>query len=239
MPEEINRILVDHCSNLLFAPTKLAAQNLRNEGIPSRSIYRPGDTMMDAFVHWKKSIDSSRILDQLGLEDESYVVLTTHRVENVDDPQRLNQILSAATRIGTLTVFPVHPRTKRNLGRFGFWSKISRFVNIRPITPLDYIDMLRLVKSSRLLLTDSGGMQKEAFMLRVPCLTLRDRTEWVETVTLGANKLVGACKPKILREAKRILASKNEKRRLAKLKNPYGDGRAAERMVSTLLRVLK
>lgn len=239
MPEEINRILVDHCADLLFAPTKLAAQNLRNEGIRTQSIYHLGDTMMDAIVCWRKSIESSRILDRLGLKDESYAVLTTHRVENVDNPQRLSQILSAVMKIGTPTIFPVHPRTRRNFRRFGFWSKRSSYENIRPVSPLDYIDMLRLVKSSRLLLTDSGGMQKEAFLLRVPCLTLRNRTEWVETVTLGANRLVGACKLRILREAKRILASKDERIRLAKLKNPYGDGRAAERMVSILLRVFR
>ena len=239
MPEEMNRILVDHCSDILFAPTKLAVRNLRSEGIRAQSIFHVGDTMMDAIVHWRKAIESSNILNRLALEPESYLVLTTHRVENVDDPERLNAILSAVTRIGVLTIFPVHPRTRKNLRRFGLWSKFFHSRSLRPVPPLDYIDMLSLVKGSRMLLTDSGGMQKEAFLLQVPCLTLRDRTEWVETVTLGANILVGACKPRILKEAKRILASKDGKRRLAKLRNPYGDGRAAERMVSTLLRVCR
>jgi len=239
MPEEVNRILVDHCSDMLFAPTKLAARNLFNEGIPSESVFHVGDTMVDAMLQWRKAIESSTILDRLDLKPESYIVVTTHRAENVDDRRRLSEILSAIFKIGVLAVFPVHPRTRKNLHEFGLWSKVTRSGCILPVDALDYIDMLCLMKNSRMVLTDSGGMQKEAFLLRVPCLTLRDETEWLETVTLRANKLVGACRSRIVKEARRLLADKDAKKRLSRLKSPFGDGRASEKILSVLLRKAK
>jgi len=239
MPEEVNRILVDHCSDLLFAPTNLAVRNLFNEGISPRSVFHVGDTMVDAMLLWKRAIESSTILHKLALKREDYVVLTTHRAENVDNPRRLNQILSAIAKIRTLTVFPVHPRTRRNLHKFGLWSKFKRSDCILPIAPLDYLDMLSLMSSSKLIMTDSGGMQKEAFLLRVPCLTLRDQTEWLETVKLGANRLVGTSRSRIVKEAKRILAEKDPKKRLSRLKSPFGDGHASERIASILLQKAK
>jgi len=236
MPEEVNRILVDHCSDTLFAPTKLAARNLLREGISSESVFHAGDTMVDAMLQWRKAIESSAILNRLALEPESYIVLTTHRVENVDDRQRLNAILSAIFKIGVLAVFPVHPRTRKNLRQFGLWSKVSQSRCILHIEALDYMDMLCLMRNSRMVLTDSGGMQKEAFLLQVPCLTLRNETEWLETVALKANKLVGADTSKIVKEARKLLADRDTKKRLSRLKNPFGDGQASRRMLSILLR---
>lgn len=239
MPEEVNRTVVDHCSDILFAPTRLAVRNLLNEGIDKDSIFHVGDTMVDTLVQWRRAIGASGILDRLGLRPEEYTVLTTHRAENVDDRSKLKAILSAVSRTRTLTVFPMHPRTRKNLINFNLWSKMKRSNIILPIDPLDYVDMLSLVKSSRLLLTDSGGMQKEAFLLRVPCLTLREETEWQETIATGANRLVGTDPSKILKEATRVLANKDARRKLAKLKNPYGSGHASRRIVSTLLRVCR
>ena len=239
MPEEVNRIIVDHCSDMLFAPTELAARNLFHEGIPSVSVFRTGDTMVDAMLQWRKTIESSTVLNRLSLEPESYVVLTTHRAENVDDRRRLNEILSAVSDLGVLAVFPVHPRTRKNLHRFGLWTKLSRSRNVLPVESLDYMDMLCLMKNSRMVLTDSGGMQKEAFLLRVPCLTLRDETEWLETVALRANELVGACRPRIIRAAKKLLSDRAAKKKLSRLKSPFGDGRASQRILSTLLRKVK
>lgn len=236
MPEEINRILVDHCSDILFTPTELASQNLLREGISPKSVFLVGDTMVDAMLQWKRAIEASTVLNRLDLEPESYLVMTTHRAENVDDHERLSEIVSAIIKIGVLTVFPVHPRTKKNLHRFELWPKVSRSPCIMAVEALDYIDMLCLMKNSRMVLTDSGGMQKEAFLLRVPCLTLRDETEWLETVMLKANRLVGACESKIVREARKVLADEDAKRRLLRLKSPFGNGRASKRMLSTLLR---
>lgn len=239
MPEEVNRILVDHCSNILFAPTKLAMRNLLDEGIRAQSIFCVGDTMLDTLVQWRRAIESSDILERLDLKPENYAVLTTHRAENVDDRGRLAEIVAAVMKSRILTVFPVHPRTKKNLLKFGLWSKLTKSDRFLPISPLDYIDMLSLVKNSRLLLTDSGGMQKEAFLLQVPCLTLRNETEWKETLVMGANKLVGACRAKIVREMEKILANENAKRRLSGLKNPFGDGHASRRITRTLLRICR
>ena len=239
MPEEVNRILVDHCSDMLFAPTKLAMRNLFNEGIPPERVFHVGDTMADAMHQWRKAIESSAILDRLALEPESFVVLTTHRAENVDDRQRLNTILSAVLKIGALTVFPIHPRTRKNLRQFGLWAKLTRSRRILPIEALDYMDMLCLMKNSRMVLTDSGGMQKEAFLLQAPCLTLRDETEWVETIALKANNLVGVRESRIVKEARRILADENVKKRLSWLRSPFGDGRASERILTVLLREFK
>lgn len=239
MPEEMNRILVDHCSDMLFAPTRLAVRNLLNEGIQRRLIFHVGDTMLDTLIQWRRAIETSDILDRLDLKRESYIVLTTHRVENVDDRRRLREILSAVMRTRVLTVFPVHPRTKKSLLKFGLWSKVTKSNGFLPIAPLDYVDMLSLVKDSRLLLTDSGGMQKEAFLLQVPCLTLRGETEWKETLIMGANKLVGACKSRIVRETEKVLADKNAKKRLSGLKNPFGDGHASKKIMRTLLRICR
>ena len=236
MPEEVNRILVDHCSDVLFAPTKLAERNLFREGISSESVFHVGDTMVDAMLQWRKAIESSGILNRLALEPESYIVLTTHRVENVDNRRRLSSIISAIFKIGVPAVFPVHPRTRRNLHQFGLWSKVSQSRCILPIEALDYMDMLCLMKNSRMILTDSGGMQKEAFLLQVPCLTLRSETEWPETVALKANRLVGADTSRIVKEATKLLADRDAKKRLSRLKNPFGDGRASKRMLSILLR---
>ena len=237
MAEEVNRIVVDHCSDILFAPTKLAVRNLLNEGIDRTSIFHVGDTMADTLIQWRRPIEASGVLNRLGLKPEGYIVLTTHRAENVDDRSRLSEILSAVEATKTLTVFPVHPRTKKNLIDFGLWSKMKRSNNILAVDPLDYIDMLSLVKSSRLLLTDSGGMQKEAFLLKVPCLTLREETEWQETVDVGANRLVGTDQSRIVKEAGSVLANRDAKRRLARLRSPYGDGHASKRIVTALFRI--
>ena len=236
MPEEVNRILVDHCSDMLFAPTKLAERNLLREGISSKSVFHVGDTMVDAMLQWRKAIQSSTVLNRLALEPESYMVLTTHRAENVDDRRRLSAIISAVLKIGVLAAFPVHPRTRRNLHQFGLWPKVSQSRCILPIEPLDYMDTLCLMKNSRIVLTDSGGMQKEAFLLQVPCLTLRNETEWLETVALNANRLVGVDTSRIVKEATRLLADRDAKKRLSRLKNPFGDGQASKRMLTILLR---
>jgi UDP-N-acetylglucosamine 2-epimerase len=235
MPEEVNRILVDHCSDILFAPTKLAVQNLRRENISPRRIFNVGDTMVDAMHHWKQAIESSSILNRLSLEPESYIVLTAHRAENVDNKKRLDAILSAIVKIGELTVFPVHPRTRKRLHQFGLWNRLVRSRNVLSVDALDYMDMLCLMKNSKLVLTDSGGIQKEAFLLQVPCLTLRDETEWTETVSLKANRLVGACQDAIIRETRKAL-DRNAKQKLSGLKSPFGDGRASERILAVLLR---
>lgn len=237
MAEEVNRIAVDHCSDILFAPTTLSVRNLLNEGIDPASIFHVGDTMADTLIQWRKAMEASGVLNRLRLKPDGYIVLTTHRAENVDDRSRLSKILSAVEATETLTIFPVHPRTRKNLINFGLWPKMKRSNNILAVDPLDYIDMLSLVRSSRLLLTDSGGMQKEAFLLRVPCLTLREETEWQETIAVGANRLVGTDQSRIVKEAGKVLASRNAKRRLARLKSPYGDGHASKRIVSTLFRI--
>jgi len=196
MPEEINRVATDHISDLLFCPTKTAVDNLRNEGI-TQGVHLVGDVMADALDFNKKIAEErSRVLERLGVTRQHYFVLTIHRPSNTDNRDHMENIIGALAAEGTTVVFPIHPRTRKYLEEYKLWDRLP--ANFTVTEPLGYIDMIQLMGSAQKILTDSGGMQKEAYMLGVPCITLRENTEWVETVDAGWNSLVGANRNKIL-----------------------------------------
>lgn len=195
MPEEINRILTDHVSSLLFCPTHAAVANLANESITA-GVHHIGDVMYDAALLFGKIAGrESTILRDLGLLPKEYLLATVHRAENTDDLARLQSIMAALKELArTQTiVFPVHPRTRMKLG----WLVVSP-PGLRFIEPVSFLDMVQLEKHARCILTDSGGVQKEAYFYGVPCVTLRDETEWVETVAAGWNQVVGADQDSII-----------------------------------------
>jgi len=226
MPEEINRILVDHCSDILFCPTKVAVQNLRREGI-EKGVYLTGDVMVDAIYQNIEVAESkSKILEELGLKKKNYVLATVHRAENTDDLDRLRNIVEAFVEINDL-VFPCHPRTEKFLKKYGLWSDLKK--NTALIKPVGYLDMLVLEKYAKKIITDSGGVQKEAYIMKVPCITLRESTEWVETVEDGWNILVGADKLKIK------WAIKDFNPNTRNYEHKFGDGKASERISRTIL----
>ncbi|NMC73700.1 MAG: UDP-N-acetylglucosamine 2-epimerase (non-hydrolyzing) [Geobacteraceae bacterium] len=208
MPEEINRVVTDHVSDLLFCPTRTAVRNLADEGI-TRGVHLVGDVMVDALEYNRHiAAKKSRILERFGLPPGGYLVVTVHRPANTDNWEHMDAILSALGESGQPVLFPVHPRTKKMLNEFGCWSVLPK--NIIVTEPLGYLDMLQAMANARKILTDSGGMQKEAYLLGVPCITLRDTTEWVETVEDGWNVLVGADRGKI---SEAIVAFSPEKTR--------------------------
>lgn len=224
MPEEHNRVLTDHCSDLLFCPTQTAVDNLSREGITA-GVHLVGDTMYDAVLQFGEiASHRSRILQSLGLDPKKYLLTTLHRAYNTDDPKALENIMSAYQEINDIIVFPIHPRTSAVVNA----SKISIPANVRVIDPLGYLDMLVLEKNARLILTDSGGMQKEAYFFRVPCLTLRPETEWVETVESGWNLLVGSDPERIVSGIKYNNWPANQTTSF------YGDGHASEKIVFQL-----
>jgi UDP-GlcNAc3NAcA epimerase len=233
MPEEINRVLTDHASDLLFAPTETAVQNLIQEGIPEGRIHLVGDVMYDAALYYgKKAEQNNRILEQLNLKPKRYILITIHRAENTDDQVRLRAIMEGLEMVANEwpVIFPVHPRTRKAMQIYGLWEKAQS--RLRIIDPVGYLDMVVLEKNARFIATDSGGMQKEAFFCRVPCITLREETEWVELVENGFNVLVRANKEKIVEAFKNssIFNMDNQKIEL------YGGGRASEKIVRELLR---
>lgn len=196
MPEETNRILTDHISDLLFCPTQCAVSNLKNEGITS-GVYLVGDVMQDALLLYLAiARKESKILKKLNIGVNEYIVTTIHRPSNTDNKENLKNIMEALERLNMKVVFPVHSRTEKYLKEYGYWEKIPS--NIIIINPLGYLDMLQLMSNACKILTDSGGIQKEAYMLGKPCITLRESTEWVETIDSGWNVLVGANTEKIV-----------------------------------------
>jgi UDP-N-acetylglucosamine 2-epimerase (non-hydrolysing) len=196
MPEEINRILTDHLSDLLFCPTKTAVDNLRNEGI-IKGVHCVGDVMADALeFNMKIAEERSHVLDRLGVTPKQYLVLTVHRPSNTDSHVHMEHIIGGLGDGGIPVVFPVHPRTRKYLEEYGMWDRLPE--NFMVTEPLGYLDMIRSMGSAHKIVTDSGGIQKEAYMLGVPCVTLRENTEWVETLHGGWNILVGADREKIL-----------------------------------------
>jgi UDP-GlcNAc3NAcA epimerase len=190
MPEEHNRVLTDHMSDFLFCPTKTSVNNLKNEGI-TQEVHLVGDVMYDSILHHIKLAENkSDVLDRLKLEPKCYALATVHRAENTDDPDRLKNIIETLELINqeTKVIFPLHPRTKKYLKNPELK---SQHLTLKFINPVPYLDMLLLEKNANMILTDSGGLQKEAYWFNIPCITLRDETEWVELVEYGVNTVVG------------------------------------------------
>ena len=203
MPEEVNRVLVDHMSDFLFCPTQTAVDNLRSEGI-TKGVFLTGDVMVDALEYNKEiARDRSDVLQKYSLTPGRFFILTVHRPSNTDNPAHMESIIEALGKCGMKILFPVHPRTRKYLVSFGLWDKIPE--NVVICEPLGYLDMLAAMSSAGKILTDSGGVQKEAYLLSVPCITLRENTEWVETVEAGWNILVGADKGKIAEMIRRFV----------------------------------
>ena len=196
IPEEFNRKLTDHISDLNFCPTQTAVNNLVREGVTT-GVHMVGDVMVDALEYNKKiAEEKSGIIEQLVLESEKYLVVTVHRPSNTESKENLSNIIDALNEINKIIVFPMHPRTEKCMQEYDLLERISS--NVKLISPVGYLDMLRLMTCAEKILTDSGGMQKEAYMLGVPCITFRENTEWVETLEGAWNVLVGADKKKII-----------------------------------------
>jgi UDP-N-acetylglucosamine 2-epimerase (non-hydrolysing) len=230
-PEEVNRVLVDHASQLLCAPTWVCSENLRHEGL-GEVAFLSGDTMLDAFLSHSQDIEESAVAKNLHLNGEVYAVLTLHRAENVDS-DRLEKIISAVVDLDIRVVFPVHPRTLTRLRRAGLWRVLLKAPNMLLAKPVSYFDMLSLMKHSHAILTDSGGVQKEAFFLQVPCVTLLYHTGSPETVWFGANKLVGA-EPDLIVKAVEEADAGALRTKLQNQPNPFGDGKASERIIAEM-----
>ena len=189
MPEEINRVLTDHTAEVLYAPSTNAVRNLHHEGIAPDKVMLSGDVMLDAVLSYKAVADKkSTVLERLRILPNEYLFMTLHREENTTDRSTLDRLIRAFAKSARPVIFPVHPRTAKCLRDF----KIELPLSVIPIEPLGYLDSIRLISSASLVLTDSGGIQKEAFFLRRPCVTLRSETEWIELVECGANLLAGS-----------------------------------------------
>ena len=247
MPEEINRIITDHLSDFLFCPTQTAVDNLAKEGITEEhGVYLTGDVMVDALQYnLKIAEDKSTIIEDLSrdlsihpnskpnfpvdLKNDGYYVATVHRASNTDSEENLRNIMKAFSALDRPVIFPAHPRTVKCLKNYGLYENVtSKTSNICLIEPLPYLDMLSLMAHATKILTDSGGIQKEAYILRVPCITLRDNTEWVETVEDGWNVLVGAD----IDEIRTATGLKND---CIKRNNHFGEGTSAKSIAKRLL----
>lgn len=227
MPEEINRILADGCSKLYFVPTEETAINLQNEGINHNNIYVTGNTIVDACIRNKPLSDAKNtIKNQINFNE--YVTLTIHRAENVDNPTRLKSIVNSLLKIQENIVFPIHPHTKKSLEKLDLYEKISNAKNIQIIKPVGYIDFLYLLSHSKLILTDSGGVQEEAITLNIPCITLRYTTERPETINAGGNILAGTTSEEITKNINNILSNSSIYDNMKNAPNPYGNGSAAK-----------
>lgn len=227
MPEEVNRILADRVSTQLFCPTQTAVDNLKSEGV-TKGVHNVGDVMYDVALFYRdRARQQSKVLELLGQKPGTYALATCHRAENTDISSRLSEILSALAALAEQmpVVFPLHPRTRKLVNEYGLSHHLKKLVLT---DPLSFLDMVALEQAAQMILTDSGGVQKEAFFYRVPCITMRDETEWVETVESGWNKLVGADSTKIIAAASTI-------QRPASQTMPYGEGNASRQILGRLL----
>ena len=236
MPEEINRVLTDAISDLLFCTEQSGVDNLRREGVAEEKIHLVGNLMIDTLLRNKARADASTVLTELGLSPSEYAVLTLHRPSNVDDPETLRRILEAVEVIqqDLPLIFPAHPRTRARLAEFGLMDRVGALENFRGLEPLGYLDFLKLLASARLVLTDSGGIQEETTILSVPCLTLRENTERPITVEMGGNQIVGNDPGRILAAYRGIVSGEAGSGGTP----PLWDGHAARRIVEVLERAL-
>lgn len=228
MPEEINRVLTDHCSDYLFAPTETAREILLGEGIQDTKVFDTGNTVVDAvFQNLELAKDRNNALNDLHLEPRNYFLVTAHRQENVDVRKRFEGIIKGlelvVNEFGLPVVYPIHPRARKMMNHFGLKSNGIEFIE-----PVDYLSFLQLESKAKLVLTDSGGVQEEACILKIPCVTLRNNTERPETLEVGSNILAGTTPEKIL-ECTRLIIDRNNE-----WENPFGDGNAGKRIVEIL-----
>lgn len=238
MPEEINRIIADACSNLFFVPTEESAINLIFEGVNPHNIHITGNTIVDACQRNLKIAEKNSELNSKFDLGENIITVTLHRAENVDDSIRLKNITDALLELTEfIIIFPVHPRTRKNLGKFGFLDSLEKAEHIHLVKPVGYLEFLLLLSHSKLVLTDSGGLQEEAITLNRPCLTLRYNTERPETVTAGGNILVGSSKEVIIDNVRSIINDPDLYQKMSNASNPYGNGDTSLKIVDIILRI--
>lgn len=233
MPEEINRLVADSCSTLYFVPTDETGINLQNEGISHDSIYVTGNTVVDACKrNLKIALKNNKILDKIKFN--KYILLTMHRAENVDDEERLKNIVESLINLPYNIVFPIHPHTKKSLRKLNLYDKLNNTAHIQITKPLGYLDFLQLISKSSLILTDSGGLQEEAITLDIPCITLRYNTERPETIEAGGNILAGTVASEITENINNVLNNEKLYSKMSNAINPYGDGTSAEQIISII-----
>lgn len=232
MPEEINRLLTDAISDVLFCTEESGVRNLRAEGIPPERIFLVGNVMIDTLLQHREKADRLPVLEEYGLQPGRYAVLTLHRPANVDDPLVLGGILDALEAIqrDLPILFPIHPRARKMLESSGLGSRASGMTNLRLLDPVGYLEFLKLMSCARIVLTDSGGIQEETTILGVPCLTLRDNTERPSTVEAGLNHIVGRQPARILAAYREVMAEGPRKA----IAPPLWDGHASERIAQIL-----
>jgi UDP-GlcNAc3NAcA epimerase len=226
MPEEINRIMTDHVATLLFAPSDLAVENLAQEGI-QEGVHQVGDVMYDAVLYNMEIAEQEHSLGKFNLMSGQYILSTIHRAENTDNRDRLEAILKAFKALDEKVVLPLHPRTKSKIEVFGLNSILENAPKIEIIEPLSYLEMLLLEKHAKAIVTDSGGVQKEAYFAKVPCVTLRDQTEWTETIEAGWNQLVNPLTDNLPEILANVESGKP-------IENLYGDGEAAKKIIAIM-----
>jgi UDP-N-acetylglucosamine 2-epimerase (non-hydrolysing) len=232
MPEEINRILTDAISDMLFCTEQSALDNLRREGVPDEKVFLVGNVMIDTLLNNKAKAEQSSILEELRLADGQYAVLTLHRPANVDNPRIFAQLLDALEVIqrDLPIVFPIHPRTRKSLVENGLAPRVEAMPGLRLIDPAGYLDFLKLLSHARIVLTDSGGIQEETTILKVPCLTLREKTERPVTVQVGSNRVVGTDPARIVGAYREAVDGRRREYGVP----PLWDGKAAERIAAVL-----
>jgi UDP-N-acetylglucosamine 2-epimerase len=230
MPEEINRVLTDHVSNLLFAPTEKAVENLRKESI-IENVFNVGDVMYDAFLYNSALAEEKYSLEKFGLESKKYLLATIHRAENTDSREHLLAIFKSFAELEDIVFLPLHPRTKHKLEKYGLTEIVQKADNIKIVEPVSYLEMLLLEKHAKAIVTDSGGVQKEAYFAKVPCLTLRSETEWVETVEVGCNRLVNPLEEDLAKIIQQFQPTD--------FSIPlYGDGKASKKIAKMIVNFL-
>jgi UDP-N-acetylglucosamine 2-epimerase len=234
MPEEINRVLTDHISEILFAPTDTAVNNLKNEGI-TKNVYKVGDVMFDIALQTKKIVDEEKIIKRYGLKKKNFILVTIHRAENTDNKENLRNIwlaLKAVAKKGIKVFFTVHPRTKKALKKYGFF-RDNFPKNLVLNEPVSYFEMVALESNAKVIVTDSGGVQKEGYFFKTPCVITRKETEWTELVDIEWNMLAGSSKDKIITL---IQTYYNKTSLKDKWVGFYGNGRASEKIAKMFLK---
>ncbi len=237
MPEEINRVLTDHISDLLFCPTDIAVNNLKKEGIKN-NVYKVGDVMLDLALEISKKIDTDKILKKYKLEPKDFILVTIHRAENTDDRERLEEIWNALLDLTSSNIkvfFPIHPRTKNRLKEYNLYPD-KEIPNLILYNPISYTDMIALEKGARLIITDSGGIQKEGYFFDTPCIIPRNETEWVEFIEIGFNRLVEINNKSIYKKTIFLYRKINITSKYNKINNSlFSNGYASQEIVKILI----